>query len=96
MKIERTDEADPPVTTDVSVYTYNGQHFRITETSGDQTRMYYSWVWQLIEEHIDESGGTPDREVQHFWGKRYIDDAIMHRTREATEETWASSYSFTT
>ena len=83
------------MTTDVSVYTYNGQHFRITEASGGQGReMYYNASWQLVEEHVDEPGEDPDRIVQHFWGKRYIDDAVMHRIRDVSDEAWDDERTF--
>lgn len=50
--------------------------------SGDDACNAYSAGWQPLEERVDSnylaSPGLNER-VQHVWGKRYIDDAILHR-----------------
>ncbi|MEL6367607.1 MAG: RHS repeat-associated core domain-containing protein [Pseudomonadota bacterium] len=53
-----------------------------------ERRFYYSASWQIAEEHVndDYSPSTPNRPAerigQHFWGARYIDDAIAKRTMD--------------
>ncbi|MEY4534579.1 MAG: hypothetical protein RLZZ246_897 [Planctomycetota bacterium] len=50
----------------------------------DEERAFaYDPLWRLLEERIDASYvSSPglDKRVQHVWGKRYIDDAVLHRS----------------
>lgn len=80
-------------TTPLGEYEYNALHWRTVKrarnpivggTGLDEMRlMYYSANWQLLEERIDRawsgSGFSEDEKAQNFWGKRYIDDAVLRR-----------------
>jgi RHS repeat-associated protein len=87
---------------------YNGLTWRTAKradsdgngTLDEERRFTYSADWQLLEERVDaaRTGGsfTLDKRVQHAWGLRYIDDAILHRADrnndgdsvDADEGTW--------
>jgi RHS repeat-associated protein len=66
----------------------------------DEERTFaYDPSWRLLEERIDTnyvSSPGLDKRVQHVWGKRYIDDAVLHRRDrnndgdyvDPTEGTW--------
>lgn len=59
----------------VAIYTYDGQNWRVTKTSGSVTRhYYYTSQWQIIEERLDGTI-TPDR--QFVWGLISLDNLIL-------------------
>ncbi len=87
-------------------YEYNALHWRSVKRSRslgagdlDEMRlMYYSANWQLLEERIDwqwsGSGFTEDEKAQTFWGKRYIDDAVLRRRDRAVSAGYEDHFFF--
>ncbi len=85
-------------------YEYNALHWRSVKRSRslgagglDEMRlMYYSANWQLLEQRIDRqwpgSGFTEDERAQTFWGKRYIDDAVVRRRDRAVSAVYEDNF----
>jgi hypothetical protein len=88
----RRDTGSGPV--EVATYTYNGLHWRTTETHAGAaqgggakvTRMYYSSAWQLLWEETDGSSAGSglwearvDATYQNAYGLRGLDDLIARR-----------------
>jgi RHS repeat-associated protein len=65
----------------------------------DEERAFaYSSGWQLLEERVDASYlSSPglDKRVQHVWGKRYIDDAVLQRCDRDNDGDYVDASEFT-
>lgn len=107
-RLVKITETSSGTTVTVGEYRYNALHMRVSkvsaitlddgnETKRDQQRwMYYTPGWQMVSERIDDdldSGTNTIREGQYFWGKRYIDDIVMHRYKLETAGAYTSSRS---
>lgn len=94
-------------------YDYNGLNWRIakradTDASGggggagldQQSLMYYSAEWQVVEERYDDESSFPangndadvDRHMQYIWGTRYIDDLAIRRVDPDTDGDYDDVY----
>jgi RHS repeat-associated protein len=84
-------------------YEYNGLNWRtlkyalesaVSESAYQRRVMYYDADWRLLEERVEAFDGTSSENwvKQEYWGARRLDDPVMRRVKNETDESFGSIY----